>query len=73
MQKFSIIYPQQLHNNDKYNNNNYNYNNYSDNNDDDGDNYDKPLLCYIVRPFFIPPISVLWWLSTSQTGASVTD
>jgi hypothetical protein len=51
------ISPQQLHNNYKVFNNN-----------------NIPLLCKIVKHLFcIPPILVVWWLTTSQTGAFATD
>jgi hypothetical protein len=32
-----------------------------------------PLLCYIVKLFYIPPILVVWWHTTSQIGAFTAD
>jgi hypothetical protein len=37
------------------------------------DNNYMPLLCYIVKHLFcIPPILVVWWYPSSQTGALAT-
>jgi hypothetical protein len=56
--KYNIIKsPQQLHHNANVFRNNNN-------------NNSIPLLCYIVKHFFyIPPILVVWRLTTSQSGA----
>jgi hypothetical protein len=32
-----------------------------------------PLLCYIVKLFYIPQILVVWWHTSSQIGAFAAD